>query len=65
MCPLSRNDPTLAEYLGSLGYATAGFVGNTFYCAYDSGLDRGFTHYEDYVLETLRPSERSTWSTFR
>jgi arylsulfatase A-like enzyme len=53
MYPMSRNFPTLAEYLGSLGYATAGFVGNTFYCSYDSGLDRGFTHYEDYVLETL------------
>ncbi len=51
--PMSRKFPTLAEYLGSLGYATAGFVGNTYYCAYDSGLDRGFTHYEDYVLETL------------
>ena len=43
--------PTLAEYLGSSGYATAGFVGNTFYCAYDSGLDRGFTHYQDYRLD--------------
>ena len=45
--------PTLAEYLGALGYATAGFVGNTFYCSYDSGLNRGFTHYEDYVLDSL------------
>jgi arylsulfatase A-like enzyme len=51
--PLRRDFPTLAEYLGARGYATAGFVGNTFYCAYDSGLDRGFTHYEDYVLEKL------------
>ena len=23
------------------------------YCSYDTGLDRGFTHYEDYVLEPL------------
>ena len=53
MFPLRDEFPTLAEYLGSLGYATAGFVGNRFYCAYDSGLDRGFTHYEDYDLETL------------
>ena len=44
---------TLAEYLGSLGYATAGFVGNTFYCAYDSGLDRGFAEYHDYVLTAI------------
>ena len=43
----------LAEYLGSHGYATAGFVANTGYCSYDTGLDRGFTHYEDYVLEKL------------
>ena len=48
MHPMRGDVPTLAEYLGSSGYATAGFVGNTFYCAYDSGLDRGFTHYRDY-----------------
>ena len=53
MHPLRRDVPTLAEFLGVLGYATAGFVGNTFYCSYDSGLDRGFTHYEDYVLDKI------------
>lgn len=53
MRPLRRDVPTLAESLGSLGYATAGFVGNTFYCSYDSGLNRGFTHYEDYVVDTV------------
>ena len=59
MCPLEADDPTLAEYLSSLGYSTAGFVGNTFYCTYDSGLDRGFTNYEDYVLDRLSASGRS------
>ena len=54
LTPLRRNFPTLAEYLGSRGYATAGFVANTVYCSYDTGLDRGFTHYEDYVLEQTR-----------
>jgi arylsulfatase A-like enzyme len=53
MCPMRGDVPTLAEYLGSLGYATAGFVGNTYYCAYDSGLDRGFAHYRDYRLDGL------------
>jgi arylsulfatase A-like enzyme len=55
--PLRTAYPTLAEYLGPKGYATAGFVANTEYCSYDTGLDRGFTHYEDYVidLEHLRP----------
>jgi arylsulfatase A-like enzyme len=55
--PLRGNFPTLAEYLGSNGYATAGFVANTEYCSYDTGLDRGFTHYEDYPpdLQHLRP----------
>ena len=50
MTPLGGNSHTLAEYLGSHGYATAGFVANTLFCSYDTGLDRGFTHYEDYVL---------------
>jgi arylsulfatase A-like enzyme len=53
MSPLEGNPPTLAEYLGARGYATAGFVGNVTYCSYDTRLDRGFTHYEDYVLEPL------------
>jgi arylsulfatase A-like enzyme len=43
----------LAEYLGSHGYATAGFVANSQYCSYATGLGRGFTHYEDYTLENL------------
>ena len=60
LTPLSGNFPTLAEHLGSRGYATAGFVANTLYCSYETGLDRGFTHYEDYVLEGLMPF-RTAW----
>ncbi len=51
MHPLREAAPTLAEFLARRGYATAGFVGNTFYCSYDSGLNRGFTHYQDHVLD--------------
>jgi arylsulfatase A-like enzyme len=53
--PLDTTHPTLAEYLGKRGYATAGFVANTSYCALDSGLARGFTHYWDYYLPGLSP----------
>jgi len=53
MCPLRGDTLTLAEFLGSLGYATAGFVGNTACCSYDSGLDRGFSHFQDYVVNKL------------
>jgi arylsulfatase A-like enzyme len=42
----------LAEYMGARGYATAGLVSNM-YCSYDTGLDRGFTYFEDYMLEGL------------
>ncbi len=51
--PLDQTFPTLAEFLGSRGYATAGFVGNTWYCAADSGLARGFTVYRDYIFPEL------------
>jgi arylsulfatase A-like enzyme len=51
--PWPGNSRTLAEYLGTHGYATAGFVANAGYCSYETGLARGFTHYEDYVLEQL------------
>lgn len=53
LAPIRGHFPTLAGYLGSQGYATAGFVANTLYCAYDTGLGAGFTHYEDYTLEQM------------
>ena len=61
--PLDATYPTMAEFLAGKGYATAGFVGNTFYCNSWYGLDRGFSHYEDFhdnqvvsVFETIRSS---------
>jgi arylsulfatase A-like enzyme len=61
--PLDATFPTMAEVLASQGYATAGFVGNTYYCNSWYGLDRGFSHYEDFydnrvasIYETLRSS---------
>ena len=59
MTPIRGNFPTLAEYLGNHGYATAGFVANVGYCSQETGLARGFTHYEDYVLENLDPLRTS------
>ena len=32
------------------GYQTAGFVANTNCCSWESGLGRGFSHYDDYLL---------------
>ncbi|MEP7001619.1 MAG: sulfatase, partial [bacterium] len=47
--PLPDNGPrTVAEVLRDNGYLTAGFVSNHFYTSYESGLERGFTHYDDY-----------------
>ena len=51
--PLDRTHPTLAEFLGRRGYATAGFIANWFYCGTDSGLARGFTVYQDYIFSEL------------
>src|SRR5262249_10990792 len=47
---LDASVPTLAEYLASRGYRTVGFSANTNYCSYETGLDRGFAHFEDYPL---------------
>ncbi len=55
LTPLRGDFPTLAEFLGEHGYATAGFVANVRYCSQETGLARGFTHYEDYGLERLGP----------
>ncbi len=48
--PLDDTYPTLAELLAERGYETAGFVANSFYTTYEHGLDRGFVHYEDYIV---------------
>ncbi|WP_254054053.1 sulfatase [Singulisphaera sp. GP187] len=55
---LDKTYPTLAEYLSNQGYATAGFVGNIYYCNRRYGLDRGFARYEDYYEnQTVSPYE--------
>jgi arylsulfatase A-like enzyme len=48
---LDRQFPTLAEVLGRAGYASGGFVANTFWCGRQTGLDRGFIHYEDFYTK--------------
>jgi arylsulfatase A-like enzyme len=61
--PLDDTFPTMAEHLAANGYATAGFVGNTYYCNTRYGLGRGFDRYEDYYENmTASPFEviRST-----
>jgi arylsulfatase A-like enzyme len=45
---LDASYPTLAEFLSRQGFATAGFVANTYYCNARYGLDRGFARYEDF-----------------
>ena len=48
---LDRQFPTLAEVLGRAGYASGGFVANTFWCGRQTGLDRGFIRYEDFYTK--------------
>jgi arylsulfatase A-like enzyme len=71
--PVRDGVPTLAEYLASHGYATAGFVANLDYCSRETGLARGFAHYEDFsysVLDTFnryialgRRIDSSSWTS--
>ncbi len=48
--PLDGTFPTLAEALDSLGYVTGGFTANVVNTSAESGIARGFTHYDDYPL---------------
>jgi arylsulfatase A-like enzyme len=50
--PIQTPHPMIAEYLGLSGYATVGIAANIF-CSYDTGLDRGFTHFEDFAPDRL------------
>jgi hypothetical protein len=47
---LDTPDRTSAEFLGARGFLTARLAANTSYISNESGVNRGFTHYEDYVL---------------
>ena len=58
--PLDATYPTLAEHLTSHGYATGGFIANTFFCNAWFGLGRGFRHYDDYYEEQLAVSAAET-----
>lgn len=67
--PLDATYPTIAEFLGSQGYDTAGFVANLTYTSAETGLSRGFAHYEDHRLlvdDLIRGSalgSRIVWET--
>ncbi len=45
---MARGHATLAEVLARAGFATAGFVANTYWAGRQTGLARGFIHYEDF-----------------
>jgi len=57
---LDATFPTLAEYLSSHGYSTAGFVANKKFCGRATGLNRGFLHYEDYPVSLAQLLANST-----
>jgi arylsulfatase A-like enzyme len=48
--PLDNRFPTLAEAMRERGYATGGFVSNVGFTRAETGLGRGFIHYEDFVF---------------
>jgi arylsulfatase A-like enzyme len=58
--PLDATYPTLAEFFRDRGYVTAGFVANYGYCSYETGLARGFVHYEDYPRSLGQVASSST-----
>jgi arylsulfatase A-like enzyme len=48
--PVATKAPMVAEVLRDRGYVTGGFVANLKYTSYESGLARGFAHFDDYRL---------------
>ncbi len=61
--PLDGTHPTLAEVLAEQGYATAGFVGNIYYCNALYGFDRGFGRFEDSYENRTASAYEALWST--
>lgn len=58
--PLDGRYPTLAEVLERRGYVTAGFTANWGYTTADTGLNRGFIHYDDYPI-SAGMAIKSSW----
>lgn len=52
--PIEQSHPVLPEILAKHGYVTAAFVANLHYTAWDSGLDRGFVHIDDYQRDAAQ-----------
>ncbi|MFZ5623084.1 MAG: sulfatase [Gemmatimonadota bacterium] len=46
--PIPAAPRRVTEVLRARGYVTGGFVSNLLYASYESGLARGFVHYDDY-----------------
>ena len=46
--PVTKGTRTLAQSLRDRGYVTGGFVANLMFTSYESGLQAGFDHYDDY-----------------
>lgn len=55
--PLGERWSTLAELLRARGYATAAFAANDIYVTWETGLSRGFEHFDDF--------EVSPWVAFQ
>jgi arylsulfatase A-like enzyme len=52
--PLDATHSTLAEVLAESGYVTGGFIANRYYVSRESGLARGFQHYDDFQFSLAR-----------
>jgi len=48
--PIAFRSAVLADEFSKRGYATGGFVANLLYTSRESGLAKGFAHYDDYRL---------------
>jgi arylsulfatase A-like enzyme len=56
---LDSKFPTLATVFGAHGWRTGGFVANSNYCGWETGLQRGFGRYEDWPVSL----QQVVWSS--
>jgi arylsulfatase A-like enzyme len=62
--PLDRSQPVLADAFRKAGYRTGGFVANLEYTSHETGLARGFIHYEDWPVTPGRVASESSLGLF-
>ena len=59
---LPREIPTITQWLNEQDYRTGAFVANHWYCSRETGIGRGFDHFDDEQISVATLLSSTSWS---